>query len=122
MSCFETSSEGNKAVISIHGEATIEHTGELQQELLKLLEDHDTFELDTDNISHVDIPFLQLLEALAASLDRTGKNLQIRSDTLSRRLRCEAAASGLFRYLEDNDAQPNRALLHHHIYEEESVG
>jgi anti-anti-sigma regulatory factor len=122
MSCFETSSEGNKAVISISGEATIEHTGELQQALLKLLETHDTLELDTEGISHIDIPFLQLLEALAISLDITGKNLEIRNNTLSHRLRSAAAASGLFRYVEDSESQPNRALLHHHIYEKAALG
>lgn len=63
--------------VSIDGDFTLPHIGEIKNALLQALDAQDLINLDIGEVSHADISCLQLFCSLHKSLDKRNKTLNI---------------------------------------------
>jgi anti-anti-sigma factor len=77
------SSDKNEKVLELHlqGELSLYHAAEIRDELLQaLMGDYRQVHLQIEEVSALDASFLQILEALKKTLQRSHASLQLRAD------------------------------------------
>ncbi len=74
---LEKTKKNRKAVITLTGNATIEHAGEIKNELKTLLEGSKEVKLDLTALEKADVSFLQLLESLCKTCISSEKTLSL---------------------------------------------
>lgn len=94
---LEKTKKNRKAVITLTGNATIEHAEEIKDELKTLLEGSKELELDLRALEKADISFLQLLESLCKTCVSSEKTLSVSEDHFPEVLDTIIATAGFFK-------------------------
>lgn len=80
MAGIKVEKKKGKSVVVMEGEMTIEHAASLRDSLLKSLEGADNIVLDLNNVTTVDLSFLQLLCSAHRTSVKAQKSMEMKSD------------------------------------------
>jgi anti-anti-sigma regulatory factor len=94
---LDVKEENEKTIVYLEGNATIEHTEEIQQQLLERMKNASHIELSMNNVEKVDVAFLQIVEALCKSAVKQEKQLSLSQDSLTPVVQNAIYTAGFFR-------------------------